>query len=110
MPNLAESADTIVFHNLLAARAELTEHLVVVELAECLAVVLEVLTLDEGLTANIAAKTLWMPCALKCSKRTTNDGLATTSANALDNLFVALVAVVLAVVLLAVATHEIAAA
>jgi len=110
MPNLAKSADTIVLHNLLAARADLTEHLVVVELAISLVIVLEVLALDECLTTNAAAKTLWMPCTLKGSKGTANDGLAATSTDVLDELLVAIVAVVLAVVLFAIATHEIAAA
>jgi len=110
MPNLANSTDTIILHNLLATRTDLTEHLVVVELAICLAIMLKVATLDEGLTADAAAKTLRMPRAGKGSKRTTDDGLATTSTNVLDKLIVATVAVVLAVVLLAIATHEIAAA
>jgi len=109
MPKLADGADTIVLDNLLATRTDLTEHLVVVELAVSLVLVLEVLALHEGLTTNAAAKTLWMPGARKSSERTTDDGLAATSANFLDELVVALVAVVLAVVLLAVATHEIAA-
>jgi len=49
-----------------------------------------------------------MPCARKGSKRTTDDGLAATSAHVFNELLVAFVAVVLAIVLLAVATHEIA--
>jgi len=110
MPELADGTDTIVFDDLLATRADLTEHLVVVELAVSLVIMLEVLALDEGLTAHSAAKTLRMPCTSKSSKGTTNDRLATTSAHALDELLVTLVAVVLAVVLLAIATHEIAAA
>jgi len=108
MPNLADGSDTIVLNDLLATRADLTEQLVVVELAVCLFVMLKVCTLNEGLTTDTAAKTLWMPCARKGSKRTTDDGLAATSAHVLDKLLVALVAVVLAIVLLAVATHEIA--
>jgi len=36
MPNLADSRNTIVLHNLLATRTDLTEQFVVVELAVCL--------------------------------------------------------------------------
>jgi len=52
MPQLANGTNTIVFDNLLATGANLTEHLVVVELAIRLSVVLEVFTLDKGLATH----------------------------------------------------------
>jgi len=108
VPHLADSRNTIVLHNLLAARANLTEQFVVVELTVRLILVFEVFALDESLTANSALKTLWMTCTRKCSKGTADDGLAATSAHVLDELLIAIIAVVLAIVLLAVTTHEIA--
>jgi len=68
MPNLSDGTDTIVLDDLLAARTDLTEQLVVVELAVRLIIMLVVCTLNEGLTADAAAETLWMPCASKGGK------------------------------------------